>query len=200
MFRIPRGFESGQSPPRIKALGARGSALVELAVVLPFMLLLLMAMIDFGHLIQTRLIITNLSREGASIASRSPAVTTSITNMVVASGSPLQLSGTDGRIYVTRIKAGASSGSPKPTILTQLSSGTLAVPSKIVAGSATLGLTQKLYDHLVFRTANSTADIAECTAVEVIYKYRPITPLPNFIAGMLNADGGGFVISSKAVF
>jgi hypothetical protein len=200
MIRIPRAFKPTPDSPGAPSQGERGASLVEFAVVLPFMLLLLMATIDFGHLIQTRLILTNVAREGASIGSRAATVTTDLTTMVVASSAPLLMSGADGRVYVTRILAGANKNAPKPTIQTQLSSGGLAKPSQIVAGSGTLGLTQKIYDHLTFKTANSTADIAQVTVVEVIYKYRPITPLPGFIQGMLNSDGGGFVISSKAVF
>ena len=83
---------------------------------------------------------------------------------------------------------------------TQINTGSLAKPSQIATASSTLGLTQKIYNHLVFNTTNNTADIREVTVVEVMYKYRPITPLPGFVQGMLNADGGGFVVFSKAVY
>jgi Flp pilus assembly protein TadG len=198
MTNNPQASES--APAGARTRGSRGAALIEFAVVLPFLLLLLMATIDFGHLIQTRLIITNVSREGGSIASRAAVLDASMTNMVVASGAPLPLAGGDGRVYITKIKAGATKASPKPTIQTQLTAGSLTSASRITGASGTLGLTQKVYDHLTFKVANNTADIPEATIVEVIYKYRPITPLPGFIQGMLNSDGGGFIISSKAVF
>ena len=137
-----------------------------------------MASIDFGHLIQTRLIVTNVSREGASIGSRTPTLTSDITAMLVASGAPLSLSGGDGKVYVTRIKAGTGKSAPKPTIVTQLNAGSLSKPSQITATSSTLGLTPKMYGHLTFNATNGAADIGEVTVVEVIYKYRPITPLP----------------------
>jgi hypothetical protein len=180
--------------------GDRGSALIEMALVLPFILMLLMAVIDFGHLIQTRLIITNVSREGGSIASRAPSIDSGLTDMVLASGTPLNLAGADGRVYITRIQAGPDANSPSPTIATQISGGSLAEASRISGTRVTLGLTQRLYDHLVFDPANGTADISQVTVVEVIYKYRPITPLPNFIPGLLDADSGGLLIASKAVF
>jgi Flp pilus assembly protein TadG len=178
----------------------RGMALMEFALVLPLMLMLLVAGIDFGHLIQTRLILTNVSREGGSVASRTTSITPELTNMVLASGSPLNLAGGDGRVYITRIAAGTSTSTPKPTIAKQIFAGLLAKPSKVSTLSATLGLSPRLYDRLVYKTTNGTADISEVTVVEVIYRYRPITPLPGFMAGMLDVDNGGFVISSKAVF
>ena len=200
MIRIPRIFRLVSDSPGATRQGARGTSIAEFAFVLPFMLLLLMATIDFGHLIQTRLIVTNVAREGASIGSRATVVTSDITTMVVASAAPLLLSGLDGKVYVTRIKAGVDKNAPKPTIQTQIYTGSLAKPSQIATVSSTLGLTQKIYNHLVFNTTNNTADIREVTVVEVMYKYRPITPLPGFVQGMLNADGGGFVVFSKAVY
>src|SRR5436190_15564422 len=98
----------------------RGMALMEFALVLPLILMLLVAGIDFGHLIQTRLILTNVSREGGSVASRTTSITPELTNMVLASGSPLNLAGGDGRVYITRIAAGASKDTPKPTIAKQI--------------------------------------------------------------------------------
>lgn len=178
----------------------RGAALMEFALVLPLMLMLLVAGIDFGHLIQTRLILTNVSREGGSVASRSMDITPELTSMVLMSSAPLNLAGADGRVYITRIKAGTGKDQPKPTISTQIWTGLMAKPSRISASSSTLGLTSKLYQRLCYRVTNGSADIPEVTVVEVIHRYRPITPLPGFMAGMLDVDDGGFVISSKAVF
>ncbi|HOV79617.1 MAG TPA: TadE/TadG family type IV pilus assembly protein [Bacillota bacterium] len=43
----------------------RGQALVELALILPLLILLLMGTIEFGRIFHSYLIITNASREGA---------------------------------------------------------------------------------------------------------------------------------------
>ncbi len=67
-------------------------------------------------------------------------------------------------------------------------------------GATNLGLTQKLYDHLVFKQANKASDINGVTVVETFYKYRPITPLPKFITNILLNDGDGTIIGSRAVF
>ncbi len=46
----------------------RGQALVEFAMVMPIMLLLLFALVDFGRAFYSWLLITNAAREGARVA------------------------------------------------------------------------------------------------------------------------------------
>ena len=51
----------------------RGQALVEFAMVLPLMLLMLFALVDFGRAFYSWLLITNAAREGARVgATQSP--------------------------------------------------------------------------------------------------------------------------------
>ena len=185
---------------RDRHAGSRGHALAEFALVLPILLFLIVAVIDIGHLVQTRLILTNVSREGGSIGSRQQPLDASLTDLLMASGRPLDLGGNDGKVVVSRIESGKRRADPDPKILNQYERGGLAVASAIDDGNPFLGLTQPLHDRLVYRDANGTADISEVTVVEVFYKYRPITPLPNFIAGLLDPDDGGLIIRSKAVF
>lgn len=188
----------GQPTPGVG--NERGTAIIEFAFVLPVILVLLLGTIDFGHLIQTRLVMTNVAREGASIASRQSTVDPNITNLLAASGRPLQLDGADGRVYVSRIKAGPSDASPQPTVTNQFTAGSLGVTSRIDGSFANLGLSSGVFDHLVFNTNNGSADIAEVTVVEIYYKYRPITPFPNFAGGLLKGGGDGMILSSRAVF
>jgi len=194
------------SPPtsRVARTGddprGRGAALLEFALVLPMVLILLLGTIDFGHLIQTRLIITNVSREGGSIGSRSRAIDPNFTNLLLASGKPLDLGGADGRVFVTRIKAGQDAANPNPTVETQLTQGSLAVTSKINAQLPTLGLSPTLHGRLVFDPDQDAPDIPDLTVVEVLYKYRPITPLSNLIPGILRSSGDGMIIQSRAIF
>jgi hypothetical protein len=179
---------------------SRGAAIVEFALVLPILLFLVMAVIDIGHLIETRMILTNVSREGGSIGSRQTPIDVSLTDMLVASGRPVDLGGADGKVVVSRIAAGTSAGSPNPTVEVQYERGGLGVNSGIDPGYVRLGLSPAMYDHLVFNATNSTADISQVTVVETFFKYRPITPLPNMIPGLLTSDGGGLILRSRAVF
>lgn len=48
-----------------KRSSARGQSLVESAIVLPFLVLIIMAIIEFGLLLNNYILITNASREGA---------------------------------------------------------------------------------------------------------------------------------------
>ena len=182
--------------------GRRGIALIEFALILPILLILALATVDFGRLVQTRLIVSNVSREGGSLASRQTTVDTSLITVLKESGKPLNLIGADGKIIITRVRAGQSAGAPNPTILTQNSRGTLGRNSTVgTTIGANPNLVASIYNHLVFRTANATSDISEVTVVEVFYKYRPITPFPRGFGGsMLLPDGDGMIVWSRAIF
>jgi Flp pilus assembly protein TadG len=198
------GPESAGKRRGAEGLGRRGIALIEFALILPLLLIIALAVIDFGRLIQTRLVVTNLAREGGSLASRQPTPDAALVTMLQASGIPLNLAGPNGRIYIARIKAGTGTGAAAPPTLTlQLTGGTLARGSTIGAGLTRLGLSTTLYNHLVYNAANQTSDLSEITVVEVYYKYRPITPLPAFMLRdvLLRDDGNtGLIVQSKSIF
>jgi hypothetical protein len=184
-------------------MGKKGIAALELALILPILLVLVFGIIDFGKLIQARLIVTNVSREGGSLASRAVNSGNDLLSMLQSSGTPLDLNGL-GKIYISRIRAGISLGSPNPYIdpNSSWSAGSLGVSSQIQTNVTNLGLSAALYNHLKFEgPPQNTSDISEVWVVEVYYKYKPITPLPNFITGILVTPGyDGMIIGSKSVF
>jgi TadE-like protein len=183
--------------------GEGGAAAVELAVILPTLLVMVFGVVDLGRLIQARLIVTNVSREGGSLVSRGFSSGTDLLNMLQSSGAPLDLNGS-GKIYVSKIKAGTSINAPNPTVdpLVSVSKGGLSVSSKIGDAQPNLGLSSALYDHLTFEgPPQNASDIQEVWVVEVYYNYRPITPLPKFIKNILITPGyDGNIIESKSVF
>jgi hypothetical protein len=192
-------------------MGKKGIAALELALILPILLILVFGIIDFGRLIRARLIVTNVSREGGSMASRSFKSGDDLLTMLQSSGAPLDLNGL-GKIYISRIRMGKSLGSPNPYIdlPSSVSKGNLGVSSAIGSGLPRLGLSDALYQHLKFEgPPQNTSDISEVWVVQVYYKYKPITPLPNFITGILVTPGidsvtgkpyDGMIIGSKSVF
>jgi hypothetical protein len=185
-----------------RASDDRGIAALELALILPILLVLAFAVIDLGRFIQARLVIANVSREGGSLASRMDVMSnyTDLLTMLMSASSGLNMAA-DGKIYIWKIRAGVTASNPNPFIDLTVSTnrGGLSVASSIGTLKPNLGLSNTLYGHLVFKPApQATADIGEVTVVEVFYKYTPITPISKFIPGLLT--GGREIIASKAVF
>jgi hypothetical protein len=176
--------------------------LIEFCVILPVLVVMLFAIIDFGLFIRARLIITNVTREGGNLASRDIKSGNDLIALLQSSASPLDLKNELGRIYISTIDAALTQGS-LPVVSSKIQAGNLNKASGIPpkgSSAAPLGLTSAIYDHLVYRTATKTADINGVTVVETFYKYKPITPLPRFIANILLKDGDGTIIGSRAVF
>lgn len=180
----------------------QGTATVELAIILPLMLIILFAIVDFGKLINVRYEIAKLAQQGGLMASRdvrqSSDIATLITTLQSMGNESLGLTGTAqqlanmGNIYIWRIETGTS-----PTITMSGNSGALTVTPSISSSYTKLGLSDALYTSL---STSSGPDITQVTVVEVFYKYQPITPLSNLIRGLLTGSGGGFIVSSKAVY
>ncbi len=199
---------------RCSHAGERGIAALELAIILPVLLLMAFAIIDFGRLFQYRLVLTNLSREGGSIASRElslPAGSYSPQNLIAmlkAGSSPLNLNTASQdlyKIYIWKIRAGTSEENPDPYIDNSsdvsASSGSLNVDSSIDNGNTNLGLSEELYNHLVFDAENDAADISEVTVVEIFYKYNAVTPITQIAQAFWNNPLlNDMILSSKAVF
>ena len=184
----------------VRRNGERGASLLELALLLPLLVVLAFGVIDLGRLIHARIVVTNVSREGGSLASRDRGGTNLIA-MLQSSATPFNLQA-QGRIYVTRINAGKSLAAPLPYIFSIDSGGSYNVSSSIggIKDQTPTGVPTTLYNHLIFeRAPQSTSDIAEITVVEVFYHYRPITPLPNFVQNLFPV-GGGILIGSRAIF
>lgn len=61
----------------------RGQSLVETAIVLPVLVLLLAAVIDFGRVIDAYIVLTNAAREGARFGSVKPSLTVGEVEQIV---------------------------------------------------------------------------------------------------------------------
>jgi hypothetical protein len=185
--------------PTIPFKNSRGAAILEFCLILPVLVIIVFAIVDFGRLIQARLIITNVTREGGNLASRDIKSGNDLIAMLRSSARPLDLNGS-GRICITNIEAGRQ-GRVNPVILNpQVCSGSINRASGISAGASNLGLTPAVYNHLVFDPGNQSADINGVTVVETFFMFTPITPLPRFIANILLNDGNGMIIGSRSVF
>jgi len=187
----------------VRRNGERGASLLELALLLPLLVVLAFGVIDLGRLIHARLVVTNVSREGGSLASRDRGEANLIA-MLQSSATPFNLKN-QGHIYITKIGAEDPTGlppRPDPYIISRSQDGLLSVSTSIVGaenGKLQSGLSQALIDHLSIDPQINTTHISGVTVVEVFYNYIPITPLPNFIQNMF-PNNGGIIIGSKSVF
>lgn len=98
--------------PRRKA---RGIAALEFAIVLPLLALLLVMVVDLSRAIQAKIILLNISREGANLAARATSdligSSQTILNALAATTPPLDMN-KRGMIYITKIMGPATAGQP----------------------------------------------------------------------------------------
>jgi hypothetical protein len=202
-LRIGQKDKKGDVRARIggRLQSCRGASFLELALLLPILVVLLFGIIDLGRLIHARLVVTNVSREGASLACRDIKSGADLISLLQTSATPFNMQG-QGQIYITKIGAAdLDTGHPLPWVISREQGGSLTATSVIVGavnGNLQSGLSPTMVSHLTLDASNNT-HISGVTVVEVFYRYMPITPLPNFLSGVFNS-GGGLMIGSKSVF
>jgi hypothetical protein len=100
----------------------KGAAAVEFAVVLPLLLLLALALVDVCRAIQVNLVLINLSREGANVASRGSQLNSissqSLMNALAATAPPLNMQ-RRGKIYISKIIGHRQDGAVRNVVIEQ---------------------------------------------------------------------------------
>lgn len=143
--------------------GAKGAAFVELAIVLPLLVLMALGVFDFARAIHAKNMITNMSREGANLASRTAIPGANIMNAIAYTAQPLDMVN-NGTIYITVVQGTTEHGSTAPIIQSQSRWRNKSnPPSKI--GSTTGDVAQNLGDL-------NLAEGETVYSVEVFYRYR----------------------------
>lgn len=101
--------------PALSRQRNRGIAAVELALVLPLLMLLLFMVADLSRGIQAKIILLNISREGANLSSRATSdligSSQGIMDALAASTPPLDMN-KRGMIYITKLMGPATAGQP----------------------------------------------------------------------------------------
>jgi Flp pilus assembly protein TadG len=147
-----------------------GQALVEFALSATMMLALVFGLVDFSRAIYIAQVIANLTGEGSSMASRGTTLSDAAA-AVVAASSNLNLS-VNGQVIVSSV----FNNNNKIQLTAQVSQGGTGATSLIgtvVGGAAILPAT-------VVPQLNQTVYVTE-----VFYKYKPITPIGNFLSGTM---------------
>jgi Flp pilus assembly protein TadG len=139
--------------------------LVEFAIVFPILLMLFVGTLDFGRLVYFQQIVSNISREGGSMASRG-ATDAQVITAAEASDDPLDLVAA-GRTVISTIQR-QSAQNATPWVTQQTAHGGLTTFQShvgTVGGPAVVpGITQM-------------ADGVTLYAVEVVHRFRPVMPV-----------------------
>jgi Flp pilus assembly protein TadG len=123
----------------------RGAVAVEFALVLVPLLILVFGIIDFGRVYNEQITLTSLARQGARIASLSPASpdpTSSIQQRLISSA-PAWLNLTPGQIAVQRCPSSPSGSSPASATVTITANYTFTIAQLAKFNHASVGLTGK---------------------------------------------------------
>ena len=179
----------------------RGSTILELAISLMLFLFMSFGIIEYGSILNERNALTQLSREGASLASRNLTSDQNMLDLLESTDNSLEMSMNPSkyRIFLAQITAGTA-GNPAPTCALVerggLSGGEVQAPAL-----PNCDLDVNLTNYLTFDAGLGVAPVAQFTMVRVYYQHDPITPFGN-----LDWFGGGAngndptIMMSQAIF
>jgi len=192
----------------------KGTVTIEFSMLVIMMVVMLFGIVEFGAVLQAQAVVTNVTREGASIASRDIKTDSDLVDYLTSSSAPLDFDTYPERfkIYIAKVDASDSEGY-EPTCTVQEAgslTGVAVLPleMKSPAESSTCDLTETLYDYLRFDPVIGTSPISQFTVVKVFYQHQTVTPLESFLEGSVlnfdsddpDSDPDSILISSKAVF
>jgi hypothetical protein len=152
----------------------RGIAVVEMALILPIMLVMLFGIIEFGRIVLIRQVMINVSREAANLASRGTPLDEAIL-AVQMSSSPLDL-GADGYVILTEV---VRDGAGAARVRRQTASG--AHPGGSRVGGVLGGLANLPATPTPIPPADGSLFVAE-----VFYHAETITPLGDLVGTFVN--------------
>jgi Flp pilus assembly protein TadG len=160
--------------------GCRGQSTIEFAFTLPLLLLLALGVFEFGRAIQAKNIITNMSREGTNLTSRSTTDPKDIMTALADTAQPLDMQ-SYGIMYITKM-TGLSDGRIKVVEQYRWPSGRGTPPSKVATcgswSSGTCTPSPSSVLEVTYATLhlniNDLADGQVAYATEVFYNYPVI--------------------------
>lgn len=128
--------------------GSRGAELIELALILPLLLLLIGGIVDFAFLFQAFSVVNNAAREGARIASLPGYVRQDVENRVAAyvaaAGLPATPSTALSNVTITNGGAGAPTSVGKQVQVTYTHTFTMLGPLVALVGGGSFASTVNL--------------------------------------------------------
>ena len=159
-----------------------GAALIELAIILPILLLLVFGVFEYSRAIHAKNIITNMSREGANLASRTSSTVQQIMDAIALTAQPLDMTA-KGMIFITEVRGqGADPTVPRVRAQHRWTGGSYQPSSRAWSGCSNWadGACIENFDELTDDEAQADLNGLELKdrevvfAVEVFYDYQAI--------------------------
>lgn len=152
----------------------RGVSMVELAFVLPVLLLLGLGVFDFARAIHYHNVLVSLSREGANLAARSTATPQQIMAALASTAQPLSMNA-EGMMIITKI-VGRADGSAVVDAQYRLTGGDHGLSSRVwsCSGWGGDGTCNVPASRPVIAPPLTIRDGETVYAVEAMYDYIPV--------------------------
>src|SRR5262245_53576917 len=90
---------------------SRGQTMIEMAMILPFIVVLVLGMIELSYALFDQHVATKLTREGSNLISRNTTLQDAATVMRSMSTAPIDFAGGNSKVIFSVIKRGATVGS-----------------------------------------------------------------------------------------
>ena len=177
----------------------RGSTILELSISLMLFLFMAFGVIEYGSILNERNALTQVAREGASLASRNLTADANMLDMMESTDNALDMNGNPSkyRIFLAQITAGTA-GNPNPACaITER--GTLSNGVQAPA-LPNCDLTPDLMNFVTYDAGLGTAPVGQFTVVKVYYQHDPITPFGNLSWFGGGSGNGPTVMMSRAIF
>ena len=193
----------------------QGMATIEFTGMAVLLMVIVFGIVEFGSLIQAQAVVTNVTREGGSLASRELKNGSDLMDLLAASTWPLNFTCPPGdgtcnptvqerkfKIFVAKVNAGTSD-SHSPSCAVEESGGLvgIGVVSPEADPNGRCDLTPALWDLLQYQESFNTSLVSQLTVVKVYFRHDPVTPLaellnvgPVFRGGSIyNFDSSGVI-------
>jgi Flp pilus assembly protein TadG len=160
-----------------------GQSLLELALLMPILMVFVFGIVDFTRALYDYEVITNLAGEGSAAASREQPTYFAQTVTAIMADADINMN-TNGCVIITSVSAGATSGyqvtaqaKSSPCNSTGSKIGCYPPPSS--CGSATI---PTLVQQVLYQASNNPhSSTTYVAATEVYFNFTPITPVGYFL-------------------